>query len=129
MGCSGSKKDVSRLTKARQVAYAGQAMVLGAQLGTLGLWDDIDSEREPNPNPYVGKLLFKRYCDSCHANAGKAPNILDKRVNTPDAESDYYVIQYGLTDMPGFRTRLTQFQIYDILSYIGDEDVTGNPSK
>ena len=120
-GCSSSKLDTERATRARHVARAAQAMAESANLGLLGLPISTYQERDPNPNPYVGNLLFDRYCDSCHGSSHKAPAITRNRTNSSDAKSDYYIIQYGIVDMPGFRTKLTKFQIYDIMCYMGDD--------
>lgn len=102
----------------RQLARATQAMTESAHLGSLAVANSMYAERDPHPQAYVGSLLFERYCDSCHGKSRKAPNITENRVNASDAESDYYIIRYGINDMPGFRTKLTVFQIYDILAYM-----------
>lgn len=116
LGCQPRTKTLSTSTS-RGVARASQGMARGAQLGSMATGNTLYSERDPNPNAYVGKLLFKKYCTPCHGN-DKAPQILDKRVTTPDAESDFYIIRYGLVNMKGFRSRLTTFQILDILAYM-----------
>lgn len=115
-GCNSSRSRTPN-SISRSVARAMQAMAQSTQLGALATSDTQYRERDPNPNPYVGELLFKRYCTPCHG-AGKAPEILDNRVTQADAESDFYVIRYGLIEMKGFRSRLTTFQILDILSYM-----------
>ncbi len=113
--CSGSSRDLEKATVARKLAKAVQAMAEGAQAGSEGLLKSGYVEREPNPNAYVGTLLYGRYCSSCHS-TGKGPDILTNRVTQSDAESDYYIIRYGVGEMPAFRNRLTKFQILDILA-------------
>ena len=118
LGCQRRTKTLST-SISRSVARSSQAMATG---------DTVYSERDPNPNAYVGELLFKRYCSPCHGN-GKAPEILEKRLTPPDAESDFYIIRYGLIDMKGFRSRLTTFQILDILAYMKVDLSNFNPGK
>lgn len=113
--CSGSSRDLEKSTVARKLAKAVQAMAEGAEAGSEGLLKSGYVEREPNPNAYVGNLLYGRYCSSCHS-SGKGPDILTNRVTQSDAESDYYIIRYGVGEMPAFRNRLTKFQILDILA-------------
>ncbi len=103
-------------------------MTQSAQLGSMATGDAAYAERAPNPNPYVGELLYKRYCAPCHG-SGNAPEILENRVTASDAESDYYIIRYGLIDMKGFRSRLTKFQILDILAYMNVDLSAFNPGK
>lgn len=117
-GCSGvSGKNTEANQRARYLAKAAQGMTESAKNGMLSVMDEEYAEREPNPNAYVGELIFKRYCAQCHSR-GKGPDIIDHRVTTSDPESDYYIIRYGVGEMPGFRTRLTRFQIFDILAYM-----------
>ncbi len=117
-GCSGvSGKNTEANLRARYLAKSAQGMTEGAKNGMLSVMNEEYAEREPNPNAYVGELLFKRYCAQCHSR-GKGPDIIDHRVTTSDPESDYYIIRYGVGEMPGFRTRLTRFQIFDILAYM-----------
>ena len=113
-GCSQSNRS-NKTTTARHIAWAIQGMSQSAELGTLGAPVNSFQEREPNPNAYVGQLLFERYCAPCHTTQ-KAPDIIEHRVTQSDAESDYYIIRYGIHDMPGFRSRLTRFQVFDILA-------------
>ena len=120
-GCSGSQQDLEHSAQARQIARAAQALTESAHLGLLGITGTTYRERAPNPNPYVGQLLFERYCEVCHGSSGKAPEIRKNRASSKDAESDFYIIQYGVGDMPGFRTRLTKFQVYDVLCNMGDD--------
>lgn len=127
LGCQRRTKTLST-SISRSVARSSQAMAQSAQLGSLATGDTVYSERDPNPNAYVGELLFKRYCSPCHGN-GKAPEILEKRLTPPDAESDFYIIRYGLIDMKGFRSRLTTFQILDILAYMKVDLSNFNPGK
>ena len=115
---SASDRNAEKLRRSRQLAKAAQEMAYSAELGSQGMMDAQFTMREPNPNKYVGSLLFERYCQSCH---GKGPNILNGRVTPSDAESDYYIISYGLTTMPSFRRRLTKFQIFDILAYMNTD--------
>ncbi len=127
LGCSG-QSGVGVRAQSRQVARASQGMVVGAQLGASGVWDSQYREREPNPNAYVGELLYRRYCQSCHEGGG-GPAIVDGRATSPDAESDYYIIRYGLITMKGFRSRLTKFQILDILAYMKVDLTDFKPSE
>ena len=115
-GCS-TQAAVPGHVFSRALGRASQAMAQGAEVGAQLAGSKAYVEREPHPNAYVGGLLYERYCDACHG-GGKAPDILSKRVTEPEAESDYYAILYGLVEMPGFRSKLTQFQILDILSYM-----------
>ena len=117
LSCSRSDTAAKRAFS-RQLARASQAMSESAHLGSLAVTNAMYAERDPHPQAYVGALLFERYCESCHGKSRKAPNITENRINTSDAESDYYIIRYGINDMPGFRTKLTVFQIYDILAYM-----------
>ena len=117
LSCSGSDT-AAKKAFSRQLARASQAMSEGAHLGSLAVSNSMYAERDPHPKAYVGGLLFERYCDSCHGKSRKAPDIIENRATTSDAESDYYIIRYGINDMPGFRTKLTVFQIYDILAYM-----------
>lgn len=117
---SASDRNAEKLRRSRQLAKAAQEMAYSAELGSQGMMDAQFTMREPNPNKYVGSLLFERYCQSCHGK-GKGPNILNGRVTPSDAESDYYIISYGLTTMPSFRRRLTKFQIFDILAYMNTD--------
>ena len=115
-GCSQSNRS-AKATKGRHIAWAIQGMSQGAELGKLGFPANPVLARDPNPNAYVGQLLFDRYCAPCHTTQ-KAPDIIEHRVTQSDAESDYYIIRYGIHDMPGFRSRLTKFQVFDILAYM-----------
>ena len=117
LSCSRSDTAAKRAFS-RQLARASQAMSESAHLGSLAVANSMYAERDPHPQPYVGGLLFERYCDPCHGKSRKAPDITNNRVTTSDAESDYYIIQYGINDMPAFRSKLTVFQIYDILAYM-----------
>ena len=121
--CGCSKQDMRSDPKAlsRQLARAAQGMTASARLGAMMVTDAQYEEREPNPNAYVGKQVYRRYCESCHGASRRAPDIIENRVTPSDPESDYYIILYGLTEMPAFRTRLTKFQIYDILKYMDPE--------
>lgn len=114
--CTHSNRS-DRAESARHLAWAVQGMSQGAELGSIGAPANAFREREPNPNAYVGQLLFSRYCAPCHTTQ-KAPDIIENRVTQSDAESDYYIIRYGIQEMPGFRSRLTKFQIFDILAYM-----------
>lgn len=118
-----SAQKEAQLRRSRLVAKAAQEMSYSAELGSKGVMGTQFTMREPNPNKYVGNLLFERYCQQCHG-TGKAPDILNHRITESDAESDYYIISYGLTTMPAFRRRLTKFQIFDILAYM-NTDFTG----
>lgn len=115
-----TERNAENLRRSRQLAKAAQEMSYSANLGAQGMLDAQFTMREPNPNRYVGSLLFDLYCDQCHGK-GKAPDILSHRVTEADAESDYYIISYGLTTMPAFRRRLTKFQIFDILAYMNTD--------
>lgn len=114
--------------RSRYMARVTQAMTTGARLGSLAVMDAQYTEREPNPNAYVGKQVYRRYCESCHGSVQKAPDIIENRVTSSDPESDYYIILYGINDMPAFRNRLTKFQIYDVLKYMNPE-FTGLKNK
>lgn len=120
-GCSGSMRESDGKAQARHIARASQGMVIGVRLGAMAVMDAQYTEREPNPNAYVGKQVFRRYCESCHGNRNKAPNLMENRVSGWDSESDYYIILYGLTEMPAFRNRLTKFQVYDVLKHLNPE--------
>ena len=62
-GCSGvSGKNTEASLRARYLAKAAQGMTESAKNGILSVMDEEYSEREPNPNAYVGELIFKRYC-------------------------------------------------------------------
>ena len=113
--------DSEQARRARHIARATQGLSESANMGLLGLPMSMYQERAPNPNAYVGKLLFERYCDKCHGSSRKGPDITRNRATASDAQSDYYIIRYGILDMPEFRTRLTKFQIYDIMAYMGDD--------
>lgn len=127
-GCSGSQKETDMKARSRYIARVTQAMTTGARLGSLTVVDAQYTEREPNPNAYVGKQVYRRYCESCHGSIRKAPDIMENRVTVSDSESDYYIILYGLNEMPAFRNRLTKFQIYDVLKYMNPE-FTGLKNK
>jgi len=109
-----------------QLAQVTQAMSQGAFIGSKLYFKSEYQEREPNPNDKVGALLYERYCASCHSNR-KGP-LLEGVYNTsPDNESDYYIVYYGLNanmvntslnQMRGFGSKLTKFQIFDILAYL-----------
>lgn|GEM_PF-2791712 len=118
-GCSQSNRS-NKATNGHHIAWAIQGMSQSAELGALGVPVSSFQEREPNPNAYVGQLLFERYCAPCHSTQ-KAPDIIEHRVTQSDAESDYYIIRYGIQDMPGFRMRLTKFQVFDILAYMNTD--------
>ncbi len=123
-----------------QLAQVSQAMWQGAFIGSKLYYNSAYHEREPNPNAQVGALLYERYCASCHSNR-KGPPLVGTYNTTPENESDYYVIYYGLNansaeksldQMRGFSSRLTKFQIFDILAYLQsayakahDEDQAG----
>ena len=127
MGCARSPEGRAGALS-RDVARAAKGMTEGAQLGSFALMDTTQyRERDPNPNPYVGELLYNQYCASCHG-SGKGPDILDNRTTAPDAESDYYIIRYGLIEMKGFRDKLTKFQTLDILAYMKVDLSSFNPS-
>ena len=127
-GCSGRQMETDMRAHSRYMARVTQAMTAGARLGALAVMDAQYREREPNPNAYVGKQVYRRYCDPCHGSIQKAPDIIENRVTTLDSESDYYIILYGLNEMPAFRNRLTKFQIYDVLKYMNPE-FTGLKNK
>lgn len=120
-GCTGTPQTSDSKTMSRHIARASQAMSLSAKLGSMAAVDAQYKERAPNPNSYVGKQVYRRYCESCHGHRNKAPDILKNRVTASDPESDYYIILYGVKEMPAFRSRLTKFQILDILKYMNPE--------
>ncbi len=113
-----------------QLAKASQALHDSAKFGSHAHYEDVYTERDPNPNATVGALLYDRYCTSCHGNASKAPPILGNYATTPESESDFYIIRYGLNEMRGFSTRLTNFQVLDILAYLqAAHDQRANPGE
>lgn len=107
------------------LAKATQTMTQGAWIGSRLVFSSQYHERDPNPNAEVGELLYERYCTSCHGNGAKAPPILGVYATNPNSESDFYIIRYGLKEMRGFSTRLTNFQILDILAYLERSKKTG----
>lgn len=115
-----------------QLAQATRAMTKSAYIGSKIFFSSDVGEREPNPNANVGKFLYQRYCDECHATPSKAPAIEGVYKASPDNESDYYIIRYGLKEMRGFSSRLTKFQVLDILAWLqsayeaehGEQDTT-----
>lgn len=111
-GCrSGSDKE-----RIAQLAAATENMKVGAWIGSEMRFQGY-VEREPNPNPEVGKLLFGLYCSECHS-AGKGIVLEGHYQTNPGVESDVHIIKYGLRQMKGFNTRLTHFQMLDILAYL-----------
>lgn len=111
-GCrSGSDKE-----RAALLASAAENMKVGAWIGSEMRFQGY-VEREPNPNPDVGKLLFGLYCSECHA-PGKKSALEGHYQTDPSVESDVHIIKYGLREMKGFNTRLTHFQMLDILAYL-----------
>ena len=120
LGCSSmAEMDETRAT-ARRISLVAQGMTQGAENGARMHWNRIYA---PTPNPYVGRLVFEQYCGRCHGDGKKI--MRREGASVHDVESNYYVILYGETrngkEMPSFRTRLTKFQVYDILSYLGFE--------
>ena len=104
------------------MSIAVQGLSQGVQNGGILHWEQTYT---PTPNAYIGELVFAQYCSQCHGQGDK----LKQGVNQRSMTSDYYIIVYGQkqfgSTMPGFRTRLTQFQIYDILTYL-NYDVSSN---
>ena len=111
-GCrSGSDKE-----RAALLATATENMKVGAWIGSEMRFQGY-VEREPNPNPEVGKLLFGLYCSECHSSS--KGRVLEGHYQTdPNKDSDVHIIKYGLREMKGFNTRLTHFQMLDILAYL-----------
>lgn len=101
-----------------QLAQATRAMTKSAYIGSKIFFSSEVGEREPNPNANVGKFLYQRYCSECHSSPSKAPIIEGVYNASPDNESDYYIIRYGLNEMRGFSSRLTKFQMLDILAWL-----------
>lgn len=129
LGCGHNRNQTNQPKRSVQIALAAQGLLDGAEFGALCYQDSRYHERIPKPNAYLGKLLYSRYCEQCHKSAASAPQIINIQRNT-DAKSDYYIIEYGFStypsryksSMPSFRSRLTQFQILDILAGLGHQE-------
>jgi len=100
------------------LARLTQAMTQGAMLGSLAVDQLGHTPRDLSPNPLVGEHLFGRYCSACHGSGKNGPKIVGYYDKTPDSESDIAIIRHGLIEMPGFGSRLTEFQIKDLLAYL-----------
>ena len=115
-----SEQSSEQSRRSRQLAKALQAMTESAETGSLFEMKSQFTEREPNANAYLGNLLYERYCQQCHGKPSSSSLV--QRSSAEDPESDYYIIRYGMKkssgDMPGFRNRLTKFQILDVMAYI-----------
>lgn len=117
LGMTGCRAGSDR-ERAAMLAGATENMKLGAWIGSEMRFQGY-VEREPNPNPAVGELLFGLYCRDCHTpKAGRAAPLDGHYRTDPSVESDIHIIKYGLREMKGFNTRLTSFQILDILAYL-----------
>lgn len=115
LGVSGCRRGNDR-ERSSMIASATESMKIGTWIGSEMRFQGY-VEREPNPNPDVGGILYGMYCRDCHS--GKQSARLEGTYETsPYVESDIYIIKYGLREMKGFNTRLTKFQILDILAYL-----------
>ncbi|MBQ1266479.1 MAG: cytochrome c [Proteobacteria bacterium] len=115
LGVSGCRSGNDR-ERSAMIASATENMKIGAWIGSEIRFQGY-VEREPNPNPDVGSILYGMYCRDCHS--GKTAARLEGTYETsPYVESDIHIIKYGLREMKGFNTRLTKFQILDILAYL-----------
>ena len=123
-GCSSMVPRQGPNDEAHAISAAATGMARGADNGARMRWNRVYA---PTPNPYVGELVFNQYCSGCHGNGDRLKKKSSDTVH--DMASHYYVILYGDTkdgrNMPSFRTRLTKFQIFDILSFLG-YDVESN---
>ncbi len=89
-------------------------------------------------NPYAidegavksGKLLYVKYCVTCHGEKGKGNGIAAAALNPKPADhtsaalqaepdgSLFYKVTNGRTPMPQFKTTLTDAQRWTLISYI-----------
>ena len=89
-------------------------------------------------NPYVqddgstksGKLLYVKYCVTCHGDKGKGNGIAAASLNPKPADhtsvalqseldgSLFYKVTNGRSPMPQFKTTLTDAQRWSLISYI-----------
>lgn len=89
-------------------------------------------------NPYAndegsvksGKLLYVKYCVTCHGDKGKGNGIAAAALNPKPADhtsaalqaepdgSLYYKVTNGRTPMPQFKTTLNDAQRWTLISYI-----------
>lgn len=124
--CSRFSSGTYEQNRSRLLAKALQSMTESAEIGSLFEMKSQFTEREPNANAYLGSLLYDRYCQKCHGKASKS-NLVN-RASAMDAESEYYIIRYGIKgtsgDMQGFRNRLTKFQILDVMAFIQHDPQT-----
>ena len=113
------------------LARLTQAMTQGAILGSMGADQSGNMPRDLTPNPLVGEHLFGRYCSACHGSEKGALKIVGRYNTTPDSETDIAIIRHGLIEMPGFGSRLTEFQIKDLLAYLEASyaAIYGKPSQ
>lgn len=112
--CRVQGSGLSSLSLARTTQALSQGAFIGAQMH----FDNRQLERQLNPNPIVGEHIYLRYCDSCHGFPDKAPRLEGRYDTSPSNESDVNIVRYGLITMPGFSSKLTNFQIYDVLAYL-----------
>ena len=128
-GCGHSRNRTKQPKRSVQIALAAQGLLDGAEFGSLCYQDSRYQERIPKPNAYLGGLLYSRYCEQCHKSTATAPKIIETR-DVSDAKSDYYIIEYGFSShpsrypaaMPSFRSRLTRFQMLDVLAHLGHQE-------
>ena len=100
-----------------------------------------------NPVPYTvesvmkGKALFEQHCQGCHGYWGEGNGVvgyaLDKRpanllrIAGKKAEGEFaWKIAEGRGDMPAFRTKLTQDEIWHVVNFVAsleNEEGVGDP--
>ena len=111
------------------LAKAVQGLAEGAYLGSSVTARDVLKAHDPKPNPLVGEALYQRYCENCHSIQPIGPKLVGVYNASPNSESDVAIIRYGLKDMKGFRSRLTPFQILDILAYLQEAYYNNHPEE
>lgn len=101
----------------------------GTTSGQQNEWQaPSDASNRSNPVPAdrnsvaTGKMLFNRYCASCHGVNGKgngvAADLTDPTVQSQTDGALFWKISQGRSPMPRFADILTAHQGWDIVNYI-----------
>lgn len=120
---------VQNATQPIVLAKALQGLSQSAYIGSLMTNKDRLKQSQSQPSAVVGEVLYQRYCEDCHSISNDAPRLMGNYKADVTSESDTAIIRYGLKEMPGFRSKLTPYQVTDILAYLRETYYIKHPEE
>jgi mono/diheme cytochrome c family protein len=121
----------------KRIYLAGAIVVVMLIIGAC----NTHTERPPNPDQLIsdGQQIYLEFCAECHQVDGTGYTTLIPRlagnpiVTLHDPEPIIDTVLYGQGSMMGFRTKLNNVQIAEVLSYIrnswGNQAVAVSPRQ